>query len=165
MRFVNGYPIVPIGYVQTKNPMYKKKSICKYTAEGRKEIHKNLKFDEYVLWVMKQWQYSCKYTDSIEFTDNKISLYAAQYGKCAVLGVVLDIDDIHCHHKLPKKLGGKNNYQNLIIVHQDVHRLIHATQQATICEYLSSQKLDQRQINRVNKLRKMAGNESIKQNL
>ena len=165
MRFVNGYPIVPIGYVQTKNPMYKKKSICKYTAEGRKEIHKNLKFDEYVLWVMKQWQYSCKYTDSIEFTDNKISLYAAQYGKCAVLGVVLDIDDIHCHHKLPKKLGGKNNYQNLIIVHQDVHRLIHATQQATICEYLSSLKLDQRQINTVNKLRKMAGNESIKQNL
>ena len=92
-------------------------------------------------------------------------MYAAQYGKCAVLGVVLDIDDIHCHHKLPKKLGGKNNYQNLIIVHQDVHRLIHATQQATICEYLSSLKLDQRQINTVNKLRKMAGNESIKQNL
>ena len=162
LRFVDGYPLVPIGYVQTKNPMYKKASICKYTTEGRQEIHKNLKFDEYVLWVMEQLQYSYTFTDSIEFTDNKISLYAAQYGKCAVLGVVLDIDDIHCHHKLPKKLGGKDNYQNLIIVHQDVHRLLHATQDETINRYLLTLKLDKQQISKVNKLRKMVGNEPIK---
>ena len=142
--------------------MYKKLSICKYTIEGRQEIHKNLKFDEYVLWVMEQLQYSYTFTDSIEFTDNKISLYAAQYGKCAVLGVVLDIDDIHCHHKLPKKLGGKDNYQNLIIVHQDVHRLLHATQDETINRYLLTLKLDKQQISKVNKLRKMVGNEPIK---
>ena len=142
--------------------MYKKLSICKYTIEGRQEIHKNLKFDEYVLWVMEQLQYSYTSTDSIEFTDNKISLYAAQYGKCAVLGVVLDIDDIHCHHKLPKKLGGKDNYQNLIIVHQDVHRLIHATQAGTISKYLYTLKLDKQQISKVNKLREMVGNEPIK---
>ena len=162
LRFVDGYPLVPIGYVQTKNPMYKKASICKYTTEGRQEIHKNLKFDEYVLWVMEQLQYSYTFTDSIEFTDNKISLYAAQYGKCSVLGVVLDIDDIHCHHKLPKKLGGKDNYQNLIIVHQDVHRLLHATQDETINRYLLTLKLDKQQISKVNKLRKMVGNEPIK---
>ena len=162
LRFVDGYPLVPIGYVQTRNPMYKKLSICKYTIEGRQEIHKNLKFDEYVLWVMEQLQYSYTSTDSIEFTDNKISLYAAQYGKCAVLGVVLDIDDIHCHHKLPKKLGGKDNYQNLVIVHQDVHRLIHATQAGTISKYLYTLKLDKQQISKVNKLREMVGNEPIK---
>ena len=162
LRFVDGYPLVPIGYVQTKNPMYKKASICKYTTEGRQEIHKNLKFDEYVLWVMEQLQYSYTFTYSIEFTDNKISLYAAQYGKCSVLGVVLDIDDIHCHHKLPKKLGGKDNYQNLIIVHQDVHRLLHATQDETINRYLLTLKLDKQQISKVNKLRKMVGNEPIK---
>ena len=142
--------------------MYKKLSICKYTIEGRQEIHKNLKFDEYVLWVMEQLQYSYTSTDSIEFTDNKISLYAAQYGKCAVLGVVLDIDDIHCHHKLPKKLGGKDNYQNLIIIHQDVHRLLHATQAETISRYLHTLKLDKQQISKINKLRKMVGNEPIK---
>ena len=161
LRFVNGYPLVPIGYVQTRNPMYKKSSICKYTTEGRQEIHKTLKFDEYVLWVMEQLQYSYTYTDSIEFTDNKISLYAAQYGKCAVLGVVLDIDDIHCHHKLPKKLGGKDNYQNLTIIHQDVHRLIHATQPQTINRYLFTLKLDKQQISKLNKLREMVGNKQI----
>ena len=125
LRFVDGKPLVPIGYVQTKNPMYKKKSICKYTESGRVEIHKNLQFDEYVLWVMNQLLYNYQHTDSTEFGDNKISLYAAQYGKCAVLGTILDIDDIHCHHKLPKKLGGKDNYQNLVIVHKDVHKLLH----------------------------------------
>ena len=161
LRFVDGYPLIPIGYVQTKPPMYKKKSICKYTVEGRQEIHKSLKFDEYVLWVMSQLQYNYQSTDSIEFTDNKVSLYAAQYGKCAILGKVLEIDDIHCHHKVPKKLGGKDNYQNLIIIHKDVHRLIHATKQETIDKYLSLLKLNKRQINKVNKLRKMVGNEAI----
>ena len=162
LRFVDEFPLVPIGYAQTKHPMYKKKSICKYTVEGRQEIHKNLQFDEYVLWVMEQLQYNYQSTESIEFMDNKISVYAAQYGKCAVLGVVLDIEDIHCHHKLPKSLGGKDNYQNLIIVHQDIHRLIHATKQETISKYLSALKLDKRQISKVNKLRKMVGNEEIK---
>ena len=102
------------------------------------------------------------FNPEIEFTDNKISLYAAQYGKCAVLGIVLDIDDIHCHHKLPKKSGGKDNYQNLIIIHQDVHRLIHATQDEIISKYLHTLKLDKQQISKVNKLRKMVGNETIK---
>ena len=161
LRFVDGYPLIPICYVQTKPPMYKKKSICKYTVEGRQAIHKNLKFEEYVLWVMNQLQYNYQSTDSIEFTDNKVSLYAAQYGKCAVLGKVLEFDDIHCHHKVPKKLGGKDNYQNLIIIHKDVHRLIHATKQETISKYLSLLKLNKQHISKVNKLRKMVGNEAI----
>lgn len=161
LRFVGDKPIVPIGYVQTKNPMYKKKSICKYTESGRAEIHKNLQFDEYVLWVMKQLLYSYQYNESIEFTDNKISLYAAQYGKCAILGTELYIDDIHCHHKLPKSLGGKDNYQNLVIVHRDVHKLIHATNPETICKYLTILNLNNGQIKKINSLRKQAHLEPI----
>ena len=161
IRFVDNIPLVPIGYVQTKNPMQKKKSICKYTAEGRAEIHKNLKFDEYVLWIMKQLIYSYQYTESVEFTDNKISLYAAQYGKCAILGTILDIKDIHCNHKLPKQYGGNDKYQNLIIIHQDVHRLIHATNPEIINRYLATLKLDKGQITKINSLRKMAHNEPI----
>ena len=161
LRFVDSKLLIPIGYVQTKNPMYKKKSICKYTESGRAEIHKNLQFDDYVLWVMKQLLYSYQRSESIEFTDNKISLYAAQYGKCAILGTVLDIDNIHCHHKLPKYLGGKDNYQNLVIVHKDVHRLIHAVKLKTICKYLSKFNLDNKQLRKVNSLRKQAHLEPI----
>ncbi|MGN0475911.1 MAG: HNH endonuclease signature motif containing protein [Ruminococcus sp.] len=141
--------------------MYKKSSICKYTKSGREEIHKNLKFDDYVLWAMKQLLYEYQYTESVEFTDNKLSLYSAQYGKCAVLGIMLDIDDIHCHHKIPKKFGGGDNYQNLIIVHKDVHKLIHATKTETICKYFSLLNLDKGQIKKINSLRKKANNEPI----
>ena len=79
---------------------------------------------------------------SIEYADNRISLYAAQYGKCAVTGRELEFDEIHCHHKLPVELGGTDVYANLVIVHKDVHRLIHAKQQDTIDWYLKRLKLD-----------------------
>lgn len=161
IRFVNDKPIIPISYVKAKNSMYKKRSICKYTESGRAEIHKNLKFDDYVLWVMEQMLYGYKSTDSIEFTDNKISLYASQYGKCAVLGIILDYDEIHCHHKTPKQFGGKDNYQNLVILHNDIHKLIHAVKQATIDKYLSKLNLNQKQIKKINSLRKMAHNKLI----
>lgn len=161
LRFVNGTPLIPIGYVQTQYPMYKKRSICKYTESGRKEIHKNLKFDDYVLWVMKQLLYDYKYTENIEFTDNKISLYSAQYGKCAILGTILDLSDIHCHHKIPKEYGGDDNYKNLIIVHKDVHKLIHATKSETIYKYLSILNLNRGQIKKINSLRKSVHNEPI----
>lgn len=161
MRFVNGEPIIPIGYVQTKNPMYKKRSICKYTKQGREEIHKSLKFDEYVLYVMEQLLYDYKTTDSIEYTDNRISVYTAQRGKCAILGEILEIENIHCHHKIPKYMGGKDNYQNLIIVHKDIHILVHARKQGTITTYLAELNLNKEQINKLNSLRILAGNEAI----
>lgn len=161
LRFIDDRPLVPIGYVQTKPPMYKKKSICKYTEKGREEIHKNLRFDSYVLTVMKQMLSYYKSTDSIEYADNRISIYASQYGKCAVSGIVLDIDDIHCHHKLPKKLGGKDNYQNLIIIHKDIHILVHAVNDEIIRKYLSNFSLNAKQKQKLNSLRKMAGNEPV----
>lgn len=122
--------------------MYKGKAVCKYTPEGRVEIHKNLKFDNYVLWVMKQLLSSYSYKDRVEFVDNKISLHAAQCGKCAILGTILDIDEIHCHHKLPKSLGGKDCYNNFIIVHNDVHKLIHSVKLGIISKYLDTINLD-----------------------
>ena len=37
---------------------------------------------------------------SIEYADNRISLYAAQHGKCAVTGSIMEAHDIHCHHSI-----------------------------------------------------------------
>lgn len=110
---------------------------------------------------MKQMLSNYKNTDSIEYTNNRISLYASQYGKCAILGTILDIDDIHCHHKLPRKLGGKDNYQNLVIVHKEIHTLVHAVKEECISKYLSKFSLNAKQKQRLNSLRKMVGNEPI----
>ncbi len=161
LRYISSEPLCPIGYVQTKNPMFKKKKICKYTAEGREEIHRNLKFDETVMTVLHMLARAYLPNRSVEYMDNRVSLYAAQYGKCAVTGKVLWIDEIHCHHKKPLSQGGTDEYKNLIIVHIDVHKLIHATSPETIQAYLDKVKPDKSQLDKINKLRMLAGNLAI----
>lgn len=161
MRFLSQEPICPIGYIQTKNPMYKKKKICKYTAEGREEIHKRLKFDESVMTVLHMLAKAVIPNRSIEYLDNRVSLYAAQFGKCAVTGNVLWIDEIHCHHKKPTSQGGTDEYKNLVIIHKDVHLLIHVVKTETIQAYLDKVKPTKSQLDKINKFRKMAGNPAI----
>ena len=43
---------------------------------------------------------------SIEYNDNGISLYVGQNGKCNISGKKLEIGNMECHHKVPKKYGG-----------------------------------------------------------
>lgn len=150
MRFLHGRPVIPLGYVQLKNAQHKRKSINKYTAEGRALIHKNLEIDTAtMLWLMRNPVRG----RSIEYADNRISLYAAQYGNCAVTGVHMEPHDIHCHHQVPVSKGGTDEYANLILICQEVHILIHASLESTIQKYLKSLRLDQDQLAELNKLR------------
>ena len=153
LRFVGGIPLVPVGYVQFKSPMDVKLTDNKYTPEGRESIHKELQMDLSIMHALMRTHCGDR---SIQFMDNRTSLYAAQHGKCAILRENLMLDDIHCHHKIPKALGGTDEYNNLVIVHEEVHRLIHATSKETIQKLLDSLKLDVQQIKKVNKLRELA---------
>jgi group II intron reverse transcriptase/maturase len=155
IRYVKNLPIAPISYVRTKAPICKKRSVQKYTPEGREEIHKNLGFDTGMLRALLRQEI---HEQSAEYADNRLSLFCAQYGKCAVTGQMIETPgDIHCHHKLPRSKGGKDNYQNLIIVREDVHILIHATAQPTIEKYLALLNLSKKQLAKLNKLRVEAG--------
>lgn len=158
IRFLNKRPMCPIGYIQTKAPLYKNKGICKYTMEGRAKIHKSIKFDITVMLMLMREKNTNK---SIEFMDNRLSLWTAQYGKCAITGKVLWIDEIHCHHKVPTSKGGTDKYSNLIIIHKDVHILVHATQPKTINAYFNQIKPTQTMLRKINKLRIMVGNTAI----
>lgn len=159
LRYIKNLPFAPISYVQTKPPMSKRRSVQKYTSEGRKEIHNNLGMDNAILRALMRQPI---YERSAEYADNRLSLYCAQYGKCAVTGQIIeDWEDIHCHHKLPQHMGGKDNYYNLIIVRESVHILIHATTQPTIERYLALLCLSRKQLVKLNKLRVKAGKEPI----
>ena len=98
---------------------------------------------------------------SIEYLDNHISKYAAQFGKCAVTGKQLLLEEIHCHHIKPRKLGGKDDYRNLVIVCSDVHNLIHATSADVIEYYRNKIKLNTEMLRKINKYRKAAGTAEI----
>lgn len=160
IRFIGKNILLPIGYMQHHPPIHKKKSVNKYTADGRAEIHKNLEsVDMTILHILMR---NPNMSASAEYNDNRISLYVAQQGKCAVTKERLSLEDIHCHHKLPKSLGGKDDYANLIILHERIHRLLHATQEETISAIMQTVQLDKRQLDKLNKLRKSVGNEAIK---
>ena len=161
VRFMHQEPICPIGFIQTKYPMHRKRVICKYTPEGRAEIHKSLKFSDDVIAVLHMLSKSKLSNKSIEYLDNRVSLYAAQYGKCAVTGQELWIDDIHCHHKKTVSQGGTDAYQNLIIVHKDVHKLIHSTSSETIQTYMNKIRPNKAQLDKINRLRVTAGYTAI----
>lgn len=156
LRYVAGTdePIYPVGYVQHKNPMNKKSSICSYTPEGRAELHNNLRVNvSLMLEVMRQPLFE----KSAEYGDNRISLFTAQWGRCAVTGRTFkSAYEIHCHHKMPVAQGGSDRYENLVLVLEPVHKLIHATKADTIQKYLSELNLSKEQIAKVDKLREKA---------
>ncbi len=159
LRWIRETPIAPISFIRTKAPMGKKRSVQKYTPEGRKVIHKNLDMDVRMLKLLSQQQLHGR---SAEYADNRLSLFCAQFGKCAVTGEVFELlENIHCHHKLPRGNGGKDNYQNLVLVHENVHKLIHATAEPTIQKYLSLLNLNKTQLGKLNKFRKQAGNPPV----
>lgn len=158
VRFIHGHAIIPLQYIQCYNPSFKKKNVNKYTPEGRIEIYqnKNIEFEN-VLILMK----NARANESVEYADNRISKYSAQNGKCAITHRLLDIDEIHCHHIIPKEYGGNDEYNNLIIVHKDIHVLIHAVAEDTIKQYLAKLSLQPKQLEALNKLRTSACKETI----
>ena len=143
LRYLADEPIYPVGYVQCKNPMNKSKNEQLETV------------DEIKVKLLRQPLYG----RSIEYADNRISLYSAQTGCCAVTGEKFtSTEEIHCHHKIPKSQGGTDDYQNLILVTATVHKLIHATRAKTIQYYLQTCKPD---IQKLNVLRKEVGNKIL----
>lgn len=161
LRYVAGSnePIYPIGYVQHKNPMAKKRSANPYSTEGRSGIHDNLRVNTALMWLMMKQSLNGR---SVEYADNRISLFSAQWGKCAITGIEFtSLDSIHCHHITPRSNGGTDKYHNLVLILLLVHKLIHATQESTIAYYLKILNLDARQLAKVNEYREKAGNAKI----
>lgn len=153
VRYVAGTdePIYPIGYTQHKNPLFRKKTWNYYTPEGRRGLHDNLRIDvSMMIALMKQPIYG----NSAEYADNRLSLFSTQWGKCAVTGIEFSsLNEIHCHHIVPRHCGGDDSYGNLMLLREPVHKLIHATQADTIAKYLNILQLNPSQIAKVNSLR------------
>ena len=95
-------------------------------------------------------------TQSVEYNNNRIALYVAQNGKCAVIGREIETNQIDCHHKKPLSQGGDDTYENLIVVSDVVHILIHTSKKETMQKYLELLNLNKKQLEKLNKLREMA---------
>ncbi|KAA0780886.1 group II intron reverse transcriptase/maturase [Bacillus sp. TE8-1] len=152
-------PLLPITGMHHKNPWNFSQNTCNYTVEGRNKIHENLQ--SIPRDVLKQVMATFSKNRSIEYNDNRISKYVAQYGKCYVIGDVIGIDRVHCHHIVPLNKGGTDTYSNLVIVDSFVHRLIHMTNIAKIKGILRSLNFNEKSLRKLNELRTKSENEPI----
>ena len=156
MRWIGKRPIVPVTYVQHEYPKYKRREVNKYVMKNDAEykVPNSINFEiiRYLIENAYKWE-------SIEFADNMLSRYIAQKGNCAVTQKPLYLHNMECHHIKPKN-GGRsenNSYKNLVILTTGVHRLITATKEDTIRKYLNFINPNEKQLEKINKLRKHAG--------
>lgn len=150
---------VPIHAQRYKTNLGFPQDTCNYTPEGRNKIHKGLKAisKDVLSSVMKSFIPN----RTIEYNDNRISKFIAQYGKCAVSGVELGLNDWHCHHKNPYHLSKDDSYSNLVILHESVHRLVHMKDNIKINGLIKVLYLSKKQIEKLNQLRIQCHNQAI----
>ena len=156
--FIAKMILFPIQGVSWRSPSVYNPKICRYTHQGRQYIHKNLGLD---ISIIKFLMKNPVLNRSVEFNDNRISLYAGQLGKCAITKEILKIGNMEVHHMTPISMGGTDSYKNLIFLTYNAHKLIHATSKKTIEKYLNDIKLDYTGLEKLNKLRILVGNDVI----
>lgn len=158
LTFVANVPIYPLGAIRTKPPMNFNQNISDYTELGRTLIHQNLKINMSVVEFMVKNPNS---KESIEYNDNRIGLYLAQYGKCKITKARLRCNNVNIHHIKPRNMGGSDKYNNLVMLHEKVHKLIHVTKAGTILKLMQRLNLSNEQLEKVNLLRTKTGNFTI----
>lgn len=155
VHYVAGVALFPVNGIATSPPMCFSQEICNYTEAGRAKIHEMQKaINPLILQQLMEHPIQGK---SAELNDNRISMYVAQRGKCAISKEPLILGEIVVHHIRPKHSGGGDEYANLVLVTPDVHRLIHASDEETIAKYMKRLKDCKLNMVRLNKLRKLAG--------
>lgn len=154
--YVAKLALFPINGIKTKPPMCFSQDICSYTEGGRAKIHalQNAVNPR----LLRQLMENPIQGASIELNDNRISMFVAQHGKCAISKEPLALGNMVVHHITPKQAGGGDNYANLILVTPDVHQLIHAKAEETVEKYLNKLKSCKLNVAQLNKLRELAGN-------
>ena len=147
----------PIECIKTKPPKLFNQKINNYSKEGRKFIHTDLQNINKELF---NYLLDNPLNESVELNDNRISLYTAQKGRCAITNRPLQ-EDLELHHVTPRSQGGKDTYKNLILISSNVHKILHATQKETIKKYKDLLHLSKKAVKKLNRYRNYMGNEMI----
>lgn len=159
LQSIKGITLFPVAHIKTKPPYNFKSEICDYTVVGRALIHENLKRAN-MATVRYLMQNPIK-SKSIEYNDNRISLYVGQNGLCRITKTDLQIGEMDVHHVIPQNAGGTDEYNNLIFITKFVHKLIHATETETISKYKDIVKPNEEELKTINNYRRKAGNHII----
>lgn len=145
--------LYPIEYAHFKKPTQKHPEDTVYTINGREKVHNTLQYVSPA--ELKELRRGVLKSRSVQYADNRISRYVGQNGKCYITKQRLLPSDVVCHHKIPLEMGGTDDYENLVIIHKDVHWLIHTSDVAKVRPQV--QDWDNASIKKLNTLRVLAG--------
>jgi hypothetical protein len=147
--------LFPIGNVKTVNAMNFSPTLSLFTEEGRKKVYDKLKPDiETEISVLMKATLPDR---TVEYLDNRISRFSMKMGKCEITGWDLSAYDVHCHHFVPQHLRGTDKFNNLRILHKDIHRLIHRKDNEMIVSEIQKFGLNNSMIKKLNQYRIKCG--------
>lgn len=152
-------PLLPINGVKHKNPMNFSQDICNFTEHGRSRIH-----EEIALVTKGEIRILLEYKDttkSVEFNDNRISVFIAQQGNCYITNQRHSPTDMVCIYKNITETD-RDKYQNLVFVEIPISKAIltESVQQAKM--WLMNYGLSSQQKKKLNKIRANYGYQAIK---
>ena len=152
-------PLLPINGVKHKNPLNFSQDICNFTEHGRSRIH-----EEIALVTKGEIRILLEYKDttkSVEFNDNRISVFIAQQGNCYITNRRHSPTDMVCIYKNITETD-RDKYQNLVFVEISISKAIltESVQQAKM--WLMNYGLSSQQKKKLNKIRANYGYQAIK---
>ena len=152
-------PLLPINGVKHKNPLNFSQDICNFTEHGRSRIH-----EEITLVTKGEIRILLEYKDttkSVEFNDNRISVFIAQQGNCYITNRRHSPTDMVCIYKNITETD-RDKYQNLVFVEIPISKAIltESVQQAKM--WLMNYGLSSQQKRKLNKIRANYGYQAIK---
>lgn len=156
---IDGVYLFPIGDVKTVHAMNFSPKLSLYTEEGRKRIYDKLKPN--VSFEISRLLKAKLPNRTVEYIDNRISRFSMKMGKCEITGWNLTANEVHCHHYKPTHLGGTDKFNNLRILHKDIHRLIHRKNTDIISSEIQNFELTDSMINKLNQYRMECGLEKV----
>lgn len=157
---IAGIHLFPLANVQTKNVISFTQSRTPFTVEGRSQIYKNLhKNIRQELALLMESNIPAR---SVEYMDNRISRYSMKNGNCEITGSFLQAHNVHCHHYIPLQLGGSDKFNNLRILHKDVHKIIHMTDTVKMNTLMKNLGITEPMLQKINKYREKCELESVK---
>ena len=148
--------IIPIYAWRHRYAINFSQEICSYTPTGREKLHDNLKAVNKE--VLRHVQRHYENYRSVEYNDNRLSKFVAQYGKCAISGRELGLFDWECHHKIPLHSQGTDAFDNLIIILKEFHIAIHHKTKEKLEHLFEEYQLSESKVRLCNKLYKLAHN-------
>jgi RNA-directed DNA polymerase len=156
---IGSQTLLPITAVRHRSPMNFSQDTTNYTDEGREKIHSNLeKVTELEFEALARGRDP---NESVEFNDNRISAFVVQQGNCYITGQKLNANDMKCFRKMPLIQGGTNKHGNIAFVEPRVFNLIFNDNINEAKIQLAKLKLEEVKRNRLNKIRRNYGYQSI----